>query len=130
MTNRLLGIVLVAASAVGLAATSCSDDASTGDGDADCSTVKGYAELSSAISRCTGCHSSTLVGATARYAAPDGTDYDTYEGAKQQAEAPKGKDLVSRIQDGTMPLSPMPGGTFQGTEKQDLITWAQCGTPQ
>ena len=129
MTNRLLGIVLVAASAVGLAATGCGDDTSTG-GDADCSTVKTYSELSSAFGRCTGCHSSTLVGATARYAAPDGTDYDTYEGAKQQAEAPKGKDLVSRIQDGTMPLSPMPGGNFQGTEKQDLITWAQCGTPQ
>jgi hypothetical protein len=129
MTNRLLGIVLVAASAVGLAATSCSDDTSTG-GDADCSTVKGYAELTSAFSRCTACHSSTLVGATARYAAPDGTDYDTYEGAKQQAEAAKGKDLVSRVEDGTMPLSPMPGGNFQGTEKEDLLTWAKCGTPQ
>jgi len=92
--------------------------------------LRTYGELASAFGRCTGCHASTLVGATARYAAPDGTDYDTYEGAKQQAEAPKGKDLVSRIQDGTMPLSPMPGGNFQGTEKQDLITWAQCGTPQ
>ncbi len=126
MTNRTLFIVLVATGSMSVAlSTGCSDDTSTGG--VDCSgTVKGYAELTSAFSRCTNCHSSTLVG-SARNAAPVGSDYDTYDGAKQQANATPPKDLVSRVEDGTMPFAGYP--PFQGTEKEDMIKWASCGTP-
>lgn len=129
MTNRLLGIVLVAASAGSLAVSAgCSDDTSSTGGTVDCEsiTVKGYAELTSAFSRCTNCHSSTLAS-SARNAAPVGSDYDTYEGAKQQVDIAPPRDLVTRVEDGTMPFVNYP--QFQGTEKEDMLNWAKCGTP-
>jgi uncharacterized membrane protein len=120
MTNRLLAIMLAGASLISVAVTAgCSDDASTG-GD-NCDTVKGYAELSSAFSKCTNCHSSALTGA-ARNAAPVGTDYDTYDLAK-----PNAQKIFDRVSDGTMPQPGYP--QFQGTEKQDMLDWASCGAP-
>jgi uncharacterized membrane protein len=129
MTNRLLGIALVVAGAIATAATGCGDDtSSTGDGaECDSITVKGYAELqNTAFARCTNCHSSQLSG-SARNAAPEGSDYDTYDGAKQQVEAKAPRDLVSRVEDNTMPFAGYP--QFQGTEKEDMLNWAKCGTP-
>lgn len=121
MTNRLLAITLAAASSIGVTVTAgCSDDSSTG-GD-DCTDVKGYNELSSAFSKCTNCHSSTLTGA-ARNAAPVGTDYDTYALAK-----PNAQKIHDRVSDGTMPQPGYPG--FAGTEKEDMLKWASCGAPE
>ena len=120
MSNRLLVFALVAAGAASMTlAVGCGDDSSTGG--SDCSTVKGYAELSSAFSKCLNCHSTTLTGA-ARNAAPVGTDYDTYDLAKPHAQK-----INDRVTDGTMPQPGFP--QLQGTEKEDLLAWSSCGAP-
>ncbi len=121
MTNRVLAFLLVASGAISAALSAgCSDDSSSSGG-ANCDNVKGYAELSSAFSRCTNCHSSQLTGA-ARNAAPVGTDYDTYDLAK-----PNAQKIYDRVADGTMPQAGYP--PFQGTEKDDMLAWADCGAP-
>ena len=47
---------------------------------------------------CVGCHASTVHG-DARHGAPDGMDYDTYDGAK--AAEPK---LTAKVDEGLMPI--------------------------
>jgi uncharacterized membrane protein len=122
MTTRLLGSVLVlAASLGGFVASGCSDD--TADGTSDCSTVKGYAELSTAFSKCTNCHASTLTGA-ARNSAPEGQNYDTYDLAKAQASK-----IATRLRDTANPMPPPGYPPLAETERTDLITWGDCDAP-
>ena len=85
--------------------------------------MKGYSELSGAFSKCTNCHDSALTNATDRQAAPADVNYDTYEAAKAEATA-----IVDQINQGLMPPSDQPQLT--ATEKTDILTWAQCDTPQ
>jgi uncharacterized membrane protein len=129
MTGRIFSIALM--TLVGATTAACGDSGSDGVGgggstgpQVDCAsvTVKGYSELT-IWSTCTDCHSSTRVGAQARQSAPEGSNYDTYELAKQTAE--EAQDQVFK---GLMP----PSGFSQPTEseKRDLYAWVQCGQPQ
>jgi len=124
MSKHVLGLL----SAVGLIGISvatanvgCGDDGSGG-APIDCSTVKGFSELSGAFQKCTDCHSSTLVTATERQAAPAGFDYDTYEVAKKFPEA-----ITEQVEDDEMPSPGSP--TLTAAEKTDMLTWAGCETP-
>jgi uncharacterized membrane protein len=119
MNHRLLVPTAIALLSV-LAA--CGDSGST-TGSVDCSTVKGYSELTSAFSKCTNCHDSALTNPTDRQAAPADLNYDTYDAAKAQAA-----DIADQINQGLMPPSDQPQLT--ATEKTDLLTWAACDTPQ
>ena len=87
----------------------------------DCIDVPGYSEMT-VIFYCTGCHSSTNMGA-ARNGAPPGIDYDNYADAVVHAE--RG---VRQLYAGTMP----PGGAenIPQDQKDAFYTWALCGTPQ
>lgn len=101
----------------------CGDSGSSTGSSVDCSTVKGYSELSGAFSKCTNCHDSTLTNATDRQAAPPDVNYDTYDAAKASAA-----DGADQINQGLMPPSDQPQLT--DAEKTDLLTWMQCDTPQ
>lgn len=124
MSKHVLGLF----SAIGLIAFSVStagvgcDDGGSGGAAVDCSTVKGFSELSGAFSKCTACHSTDLATATERQAAPLGYDYNTYEDAKKFPEA-----ITEQVEDDEMPFDPSPELTAQ--EKTDMLTWAACETP-
>jgi uncharacterized membrane protein len=124
MSKHVLGLF----SAIGLIAFSVSttgvgcDDGGSGGATIDCSTVKGFSELSGAFSKCTACHSTDLATATERQAAPLGYDYNTYEDAKKFPEA-----ITEQVEDDEMPFEPSPALT--PTEKTDMLTWAACETP-
>ena len=68
---------------------------------------------------CVDCHSSERAGSIARNSAPDGVDYDTYEGAVENAEAGN-----ARIQADTMPPS---GDGLSDEEKQLFQAWIDAG---
>lgn len=120
---RILALVALSAAALGLTSNvGCGDSDGSGGG-ADCSTVKGYSELGTAFSKCTSCHSSELSTPTERQSATVGFDYDTYDLAKSDAAA-----IIEQVEDDEMPPSGSP--TLTQTEKTDLLTWAECGTPE
>jgi uncharacterized membrane protein len=125
MSKHVLGLF----SAIGLIAIGVSTanvgcgDSGTGGGTVDCSTVKGFSELSGAFSKCTTCHATTLTNATDRQAAPVGYDYDTYEAAKKFPDA-----ITEQVEDDEMPSPGSP--TLTPQEKTDMLTWAACETPQ
>jgi uncharacterized membrane protein len=120
MMNRVLGMTLAAVTlAVGVG---CGGDSGTGGstgGSVDCSSVKGYAELTTAFDKCTSCHNESSPAA----GVPSGTYYDSYDGAKANAG-----DIAERINDGTMP--PQDSEQLTDDEKSALVTWASCDTPQ
>jgi uncharacterized membrane protein len=132
MTGRIFSIALISFTGLMVAAsTGCGDSSSDGLGggsatgpEVDCASVevKGYSELT-IWSTCTECHATTLVGSQARQAAPEGSDYDTYEAARATAE--EAQDQVFK---GLMPPSGFAAPTEQ--EKQDLYAWVQCGQPE
>lgn len=123
MTRGFLGTVVFAGLAALTLNVGCGDSG-TGGGDIDCTTVavKKYSELGVAFSKCTSCHSSTLVSPTDRQSATVGYDYDTYEGAKKFPDR-----IQARVEKGDMP--PVGSPTLTATEADDLINWAACGTP-
>jgi hypothetical protein len=102
----------------------CGDDGETVP--VDCSTVKPFSELSSAFSKCTSCHTSALTDLTSRNSAPLEYNYDTY------AEASKFPDkLIASLQpDAPAPMPPVGDPQLTETELNDLLTWAECDTPE
>ncbi|NUP11476.1 MAG: hypothetical protein HOW73_35975 [Polyangiaceae bacterium] len=126
LSSRVLlsGIAAAVVAALTIVNVGCGDSGTGGEGGgADCTDVKGYAELGTAISKCTNCHSSELTTPTERQSAPEGFDYDTYELAKQHPD-----EIAEQLEEGLMPPSGSP--TLTDTEKSDLIKWASCGTPE
>jgi uncharacterized membrane protein len=120
---RILALVALSATALGLTSNvGCGDSDGSGGG-ADCTTVKGYSELGVAFSKCTNCHSSELTTPTERQSATVGFDYDTYALAAADPAA-----IIEQVEDDEMPPSGSP--TLTETEKTDLLTWAECGTPE
>lgn len=89
----------------------------------DCATAKvpKYTEMT-AWAKCVSCHSSTLTG-TARSAAPMGINYDTYAGARANAQS-----AMSEVFEGSMPLAGSP--TLSDAEKDQIYNWASCDTPE
>jgi uncharacterized membrane protein len=106
-----------------MAAVGCGDDGETV---VDCASVKPFSELSQAFSKCTACHTSALTDLTSRNSAPLEYNYDSYE------EAIKFPDkLVASLQaDAPAPMPPAEDPQLTETEKADLVTWAECDTPQ
>lgn len=88
-----------------------------------CADVKGYSELATAFSKCTGCHSTELTTAVERMAAPLGFDYDTYEAAIMHLP-----ETRNEIDGGDHPSAPDPQLTPQ--ELADLLAWIDCGGPE
>jgi hypothetical protein len=124
MSKYVLGLFsAITMIAIASASGGCGDDSGTNPDGIDCetATVKGYAELTSAFAKCNNCHSTELEGAQARQAAPEGYDYNTYEVAKAHPV-----ELIEQVEADLMPFAPP---ELVGTEKQDLLTWATCGTP-
>ncbi len=120
MTLRTLSLALLLSAPL-LPACDSGDD--EGGPNVDCSTVTvpKFAEVT-AFAKCTACHSSTLTG-TARSAAPEGINYDTYAAAR--ANAPT---AMSEVYEGAMPLPGSPPLT--DAEKDQIYNWASCDTPQ
>lgn len=88
----------------------------------DCSTVKPYAEVTAFQNSCNACHSSALTGAD-RLGAPSDINYDTHAAAKTELE-----ESIEVMLEGEMP--PSDGPPITDEEKQVLLTWLQCGTPE
>ena len=86
----------------------------------DCAnvTVPTYEELT-IWPACTSCHASNLTGAWRR-GAPEGVDFDTYQGAVDEAE-----DAAIEVNIGNMPFT----GTITDQQMNDFFAWAMCGTP-
>ena len=88
----------------------------------DCSkvTVPKWSELP--FSFCIPCHSSSVTG-PARKNAPAGTNFDTAASTK-----PFAAGIATRVHAGQMP----PAGQPQPSQAQKdaLIAWASCGTPE
>jgi len=91
--------------------------------EADCDgDVPSYAEVS-AFDKCVQCHSSEISGGS-RGGAPSSVNFDTYEAARGQAQ-----NAVDEVFIGNMPL-PGSGVTISPAERQALIAWGLCGTPE
>ncbi len=86
---------------------------------ADCATVVKYKDVR-AFTNCTTCHSSTLSDAQ-RQGAPSGENYDTYAAASGSDEAQQ------QLSGGSMPPNK---ADLNDEQRQEAITWYQCGTPQ
>ncbi|MFO0549347.1 MAG: hypothetical protein U0271_13225 [Polyangiaceae bacterium] len=97
----------------------CGDDG-TGGGNVDCTTVKKYSQLT--WTKCTNCHSTLLTDLTSRQSAPLEYNYDSYDEAKKFPD-----QLVEQVEDDEMP--PAGSTALTASEKTDMLTWAQCGTP-
>jgi uncharacterized membrane protein len=89
----------------------------------DCAkvTVPKYTEMT-AWARCVTCHSSSLSGAS-RAGAPPGVDFDNYDAALADAD-----EALSEVEDGEMPPSGSP--QLSAAEKDQILHWASCDTPQ
>lgn len=89
----------------------------------DCAkvTVPKYTEMT-AWARCVACHSSSLSGAS-RAGAPSGIDFDNYDAALADADR-----ALSEVEAGAMPPSGNP--KLSAAEKDQIINWASCDTPQ
>jgi len=98
--------------------TACSSPSSV-----DCATVTvpRYSQMT-AWGRCVTCHSASLSGAS-RAGAPAGIDFDNYDAALADADR-----ALSEVEAGAMPPSGSP--KLSGTEKDQIIHWASCDTPQ
>jgi uncharacterized membrane protein len=91
--------------------------------DVDCSgTVPAYADVA-AFNKCTTCHAATN-SSEERRGAPSAYNFDTYAGAQAEAE-----EIVHEVSEGKMPPSGS-GITLTAGEKEELYTWALCGTPE
>jgi uncharacterized membrane protein len=89
--------------------------------DVDCSQpVPAFVDVS-AFDVCTDCHSSALTG-DERQLAPVGMDFDTLEGAADEAE-----EIAEEVHEGKMPPAPY---TLTEAQKQELYRWALCGNPR
>ncbi|MBK7827083.1 hypothetical protein [Nannocystis sp.] len=84
-------------------------------------TVPKYAAMT-AWARCTNCHSSSLSGGS-RAGAPSGINYDSYDAAVADADI-----ALSQVDSGSMPPSGSP--KLSAAEKDQIINWASCDTPQ
>ena len=73
--------------------------------------------------KCTTCHSSKLVGDTARMMASANVDFDTYDAAKMQ-----GQQAQAWVSTGLMPPEGNPPAT--DAEKASLKAWVDCGMPK
>jgi len=112
-----------------LAATfsACGDDGSEGTAgqggtSGDCEDVPTYADVS-AFDKCTMCHSSSLSGPD-RNNAPMDHNFDTYDGAADHA------DHIAEEAEGNNMPPPASGITITAAEREALIKWATCGTPE
>lgn len=81
----------------------------------DCSTaeVKGYSEIGDAVAYCTGCHGGSNPRA--------GISLATYDDAATYAD-----EIAEVVSNGEMP----PDGNMPQAQQLELVTWAQCGTPE
>lgn len=74
--------------------------------------------------KCLTCHSSQLSGESARNFAPEGVDFDTFEGAKQQ-----GSDIVNQAVE-FMRMPPNSAFRLNDDEKQAVKNWMMLGFPE
>ena len=84
-------------------------------------TVPKYTEMT-AWARCVACHSSALSGAS-RAGAPKGIDFDNYDAALMDADR-----ALSEVEAGAMPPAGSP--KLSAAEKDQIVNWASCDTPQ
>lgn len=89
----------------------------------DCAkvTVPKYTEMT-AWARCVACHSSSLSGSS-RAGAPGDINFDNYDAALADADLAR-----SEVEAGAMPPSGSP--KLSAAEKDQIINWASCDTPQ
>ena len=71
---------------------------------------------------CTSCHSAELVGPVARYAAPEGIDFDTLQEVRDQV------DRIEARATGDAPTMP-PAGGVDVDSVQRFEDWLKCGLP-
>jgi uncharacterized membrane protein len=121
MTLRTLSLALLFSAPL---LPACDDTGDGSDGpNVDCATatVPKFSEMT-AWAKCTTCHSSTLTG-TARQAAPEGINYDSYAAARTNSQS-----AMSEVFEGAMPLAGQPKLT--DAEKDQIYNWASCDTPE
>lgn len=97
--------------------------------EADCSTVKTYAEVQGALAKCTACHNSALTTLESRGESPYAPleyNYDTYEEAKKFPE----KAVATLGSDAAIPMPPATDPQLTDQQLTDLRTWFECDTPQ
>lgn len=118
MKPRTLTLTLLAA----LFLPACDDGSGDDEGaNVDCGTadVKKFSEITT-WSKCTACHSTTITGA-ARMPGTEGINFDDYASAMTHAQK-----AMDEVAEGAMP----PGGGLSDAEKDQIINWASCDTPQ
>jgi uncharacterized membrane protein len=120
MTLRTLSLALLLSAPLLPACDGGGDEEEGPNVDCATATVPKYSEMS-AWGKCITCHNSNLTG-TARQAAPEGINYDTYEGARANAQT-----AMSEVFEGAMPLAGSP--TLSEAEKTQIYNWASCDTP-
>lgn len=111
-----------------LALTACGSDEEEGpDAESlgiDCSDdIPTFAQVTAFETVCTNCHDSSLSGA-ARNGAPAGYDFDRYERAADEAG-----EIAEYVDEGLMP-PPDSGLSITAAERQAILRWAVCGTPE
>ena len=74
--------------------------------------------------KCLGCHSSQLSGESERSFAPEGVNFDTFEGAKEQGD----KIVTQAVELMRMPPNSAP--KLNDNEKQALKNWMVLGFPE
>jgi cytochrome c5 len=90
----------------------------------DCSDdVPTFDEVTAFETVCTNCHASSLSGA-ARNGAPAGYDFDRYERAADEAG-----EIAEYVNEGLMP-PPDSGLSISAAERQAILRWSVCGTPE
>lgn len=111
-------IHLLFVSLVLVAPIACTGSSST---QVDCKTasVPKFADMK-AWDKCTSCHATTLTGAS-RAGAPSDINYDNYDDAVADADRAQ-----SEVEAGAMP----PGGGLTSAERDQIVVWASCDTPQ
>lgn len=100
-----------------------SSGCTSGASSVDCTQVHTpkYSEMT-AWARCTTCHSSAVTGAS-RAGAPPDINFDKYDDAVADADR-----ALSEVEEGAMPPAGNPG--LSAAEKDQIIHWASCDTPQ
>lgn len=114
MHTQLLFILTLAT-----ALTGCTSGGSA----VDCKqvTVPKFAEITG-WGKCTSCHSSALSGAS-RAGAPASINFDNYDDAVSDADL-----ALSELDEGAMPPAGSP--KLSAAEKDQIVNWASCDTPQ
>ena len=108
--------------AVALPLTACGGD-DEGGSSVDCTSgVPAFAEVS-AFSVCTNCHSSDKSGAD-RKNAPTEVNFDVYESAAEHAH-----HAAEAVEAGHMPPRGS-GFSINDAQRDQLIHWASCGSPE